>query len=80
VVNTFPHDRSAFTQGWHGRTVFLYEGTGLNGNSSIRKVELETGKVLKLHTLPGQYFGEGITIFQDRIIQLTWRSRGGLRV
>lgn len=77
VVNTYPHDRGAFTQGLAWENGFLYEGTGLNGNSSIRKVELETGKVLKLHTLPGQYFGEGITIFQDRIIQLTWRSRVG---
>ncbi len=75
VVNTFPHDRGAFTQGLVWEDGFLYEGTGLNGNSSLRKVELETGNVLKRHVLPGQYFGEGLTIFQDRIIQLTWRSR-----
>jgi len=77
VVNTFPHDRGAFTQGLVWEDGFLYEGTGLNGNSSIRKVDLETGTVLKRHFLPGQYFGEGLTIFQDRIIQLTWRSRVG---
>lgn len=77
IVNTYPHDRGAFTQGLVWEDGFLYEGTGLNGNSSIRKVELETGVVLKRHVLPGQYFGEGLTIFQDRIIQLTWRSRIG---
>jgi glutamine cyclotransferase len=77
VVNTFPHDRGAFTQGLVWEDGFLYEGTGLNGNSSLRKVDLETGAVLKQHVLPGQYFGEGITVYQGRIIQLTWRSRTG---
>jgi glutamine cyclotransferase len=77
VVNTYPHDRGAFTQGLVWEDGFLYEGTGLNGNSSLRMVELETGNVLKRRILPGQYFGEGITIFQGRIMQLTWRSRTG---
>ena len=77
IVNTFPHDRGAFTQGLVFDDGFLYEGTGLNGNSSVRRVALETGEVLKMQTLPGQYFGEGITILQERIIQLTWRSRTG---
>ncbi len=77
VVNTYPHDRAAFTQGLVWEDGFLYEGTGLNGNSSLRMVELETGNVLKRRLLPGQYFGEGITIFQGRIMQLTWRSRTG---
>lgn len=77
VVNTYPHDRGAFTQGLVWDDGFLYEGTGLNGSSSVRKVELETGKVLKRHLLADQYFGEGLTVFQDRLIQLTWRSRTG---
>jgi glutamine cyclotransferase len=77
VVNTYPHDRGAFTQGLVWENGFLYEGTGLNGNSSVRKLDLETGQVLKRRLLPGQYFGEGITIYQERIIQLTWRSRTG---
>lgn len=77
IVNTFPHDRGAFTQGLVFDDGFLYESTGLNGNSSLRKEVLETGEVIKIHALPGQYFGEGITIFQDKIVQLTWRSRTG---
>jgi glutamine cyclotransferase len=78
VVNTYPHDREAFTQGLIWEDSFLYEGTGLRGRSSLRKVELETGQVVQLYELPPQYFGEGITIYGDRIYQLTWQSRVGL--
>lgn len=74
VVNVYPHDRNAFTQGLVFENGVLYESTGLYGHSTIRRVELETGKILQLHTLPNQFFGEGITIFDDRIIQLTWQS------
>ncbi|MDD4877124.1 MAG: glutaminyl-peptide cyclotransferase, partial [Dehalococcoidales bacterium] len=56
----------------------LYEGTGLIGRSSLRKVELETGKILQLYNLPEKYFGEGITVYKDTIIQLTWKSNTGL--
>ena len=77
VVKTFPHDPKAFTQGLVFEDGFLYEGTGLNGQSEIRKVELETGKVLQSYKLPNEYFGEGITIYGDRIIQLTYLSRVG---
>jgi glutamine cyclotransferase len=57
------------------RDGFLYESTGShNGNSTLRKVDLETGKVLKVHTLPSQYFGEGLTLWREKLIQLTWRS------
>lgn len=56
---------------------FLYEGTGLYGQSTLRKTQLETGKVLQLHDLPADVFGEGITIFGDRLIQLTWKSQLG---
>ena len=77
VVHTYPHDALAFTQGlqyWNG---YLYEGTGLEEQSSIRKVALESGEVLQKRDLPGQYFGEGIVIWKDRLIEITWRSQVG---
>ena len=77
VVNTFPHDPEAFTQGLVFHDGRLYEGTGLRGQSSVRIVELETGEITKIHRLPSEYFGEGITIHGDRIIQVTWESRVG---
>ena len=77
VVHTYPHDRNAFTQGLVFENGFLYEGTGLYGSSTLRRVELETGKILQMHQLPSQLFGEGITIFGDKIIQLTWKSNLG---
>ncbi len=55
----------------------MYEGTGLYGQSTLRKTQLETGKVLQLHDLPADVFGEGITVFGDRLIQLTWKSQLG---
>ena len=75
VVNAFPHDKNAFTQGLAFCDRELYEGTGLNGFSSIRRVELATGTVLQQHDLPWRYFGEGITLWGDKLIQLTWMSR-----
>jgi glutamine cyclotransferase len=72
IINTYPHDETAFTQGLVIDGEVLYEGTGLYGNSSLRRVELETGEILQLYALPPQYFGEGITIFDNKIIQLTW--------
>ena len=77
IVSTYPHDNGAFTQGLVFKDDVIYEGTGLYGESSLRKVELETGRVLKSYDLPEQYFGEGITVFQDTIIQLTWKSKKG---
>jgi len=77
VINSFPHDPDAFTQGLLYRNDAMYEGTGLYGESSLRKVDLETGAVLKIRNLNSQYFGEGITIYDDRIIQLTWRDHVG---
>jgi glutamine cyclotransferase len=74
VENTYAHDPEAFTQGLIYADGVLYEGTGLYGESSLRKVELETGTVLKKHDLPAQYFGEGITAFQDTLFQLTWTN------
>src|SRR4030042_488797 len=77
VINTYIHDRDAFTQGLVYEDGVLYEGTGLKGRSSLREVELETGKVLQKLDLAAQYFGEGITIWGDEIIQLTWQSHVG---
>ncbi len=77
VVKSFPHDPNAFTQGLEYRDGFLYEGTGLKGQSSLRRVKLETGEVLQKTNLDSFYFGEGITVFTDRILQLTWQSEIG---
>lgn len=77
IVNTFAHDPNAFTQGLVWDNGYLYEGTGLAGKSTLRKVELETGKVVQSINLPVKYFGEGITIFKDKIIQLTYLSKVG---
>ncbi|NES23814.1 MAG: glutaminyl-peptide cyclotransferase [Symploca sp. SIO3E6] len=77
IVQTYPHDPEAFTQGLIYHDGVLYEGTGLRGRSSLRRVELATGKVLQLHPLSRRYFGEGITLWQNRIIQLTWTSGTG---
>jgi glutamine cyclotransferase len=74
VVNVYPHDQSAFTQGLVFEEDMLYEGTGLYGDSTLRRVDLETGIVSQIHDLPDQFFGEGITVFYDKIIQLTWKS------
>ncbi|MBK9170180.1 MAG: glutaminyl-peptide cyclotransferase [Bryobacterales bacterium] len=75
VVNVYPHDPGAFTQGLAYRGGFLYEGTGLHGKSVIRRVELTTGRVLQQALLPARYFGEGIALWKDRLIQLTWQSQ-----
>jgi glutamine cyclotransferase len=77
VVNVYPHDSDAFTQGLVIDDGVLYEGTGLTGKSSLRRVDLETGDVLQMHELSSNLFGEGITVFGDKIIQLTWQSEIG---
>jgi glutamine cyclotransferase len=77
ILNTYPHDQKAFTQGLVFEDGYLYEGTGIQGESTLRKVELETGKVLKVYHLPTQFFGESVTIWEDTLIQLTWQSRIG---
>jgi glutamine cyclotransferase len=74
VVRSYPHDTNAYTQGLLYHDGVLYEGTGRNGYSSIRKVKLETGEVLKVRALDARYFGEGIVVWKDRLIQLTWQS------
>ncbi len=77
VVNAYAHDTGAFTQGLVFDSGFLFEGTGRYGESSLRKVDLKTGKVLQKIELPSQYFGEGIADYGDRIIQLTWQTGVG---
>jgi len=77
VVNTYPHDRNAYTQGLAFEDGFLYEGTGLRGRSTLRRVDLVTGDILQIHNLPAQFFGEGVTIYENKIIQLTWKSNVG---
>ena len=74
VVRVYSHDPNAFTQGLQYVDGFLYEGTGLNGRSSIRRVKLETGEVLQKRDIAEAYFGEGITVWKTELIQLTWRS------
>ena len=77
VINAYPHDRSAFTQGLEFHNGFLYEGTGLNGKSSLRKVRIDTGEVLQKLDLSAEYFGEGITLVGNEIVQLTYQSQIG---
>lgn len=77
IINSNPHDPDAFTQGLVYENNTLYESTGLNGKSSLRKVDLETGKILQIRNLPSKYFGEGVTVFENKIIQLTWKSKIG---
>jgi len=78
IINIYPHDKEAYTQGLEYRNGYLYEGTGRKGTSFIRKVELETGKTLQQKDLDAAYFGEGITIFNNKIYQLTWQSGIGI--
>lgn len=77
IVRTFPHDSSAFTQGLAYRDGFLYEGTGINGQSSLRKVRLETGEVVQRVDLSPEFFGEGIALVKNEVVQLTWQSQTG---
>lgn len=77
IINTYPHDANAFTQGLEFYNGNLYESTGRNGQSTIRKVNLETGEVLQSSDLDIDYFGEGITALNNKLYQLTWQSKKG---
>lgn len=77
VVHVYPHDPTAFTQGLEFRDGFLYEGTGLEGRSTLRKDDLQTGKVLQDAKLDAALFGEGITVLKGRVTQLTWQAHKG---
>ncbi len=74
VVNVYPHDTAAYTQGLIYRDGFLFESTGLNGQSTLRKVKLETGAIVQQHRLDQPYFGEGLAAWKEQLVQLTWRS------
>jgi glutamine cyclotransferase len=74
IINVYPHDRTAFTEGLVYDGKILYESTGLYDNSTLRQVDLTTGRILKLYRLPDEFFGEGLTLWKDQLIQLTWQS------
>jgi glutamine cyclotransferase len=77
VVREYPHDRAAFTQGLIVRDGFLYESTGQYGQSTLRKVELETGRVVQRRPIDAMYFAEGLTAVGRRLLQLTWKANVG---
>jgi glutaminyl-peptide cyclotransferase len=77
VVRTYPHDTSAYTEGFFYLDGYFYEGTGNIGASTIRKVDMNTGKVLQKADLPPPDYGEGIVAWKNRLIQLTWQSHHG---
>jgi len=77
IINTYPHDPEAFTQGLTLSEGRLYEGTGLKGRSSLKEVNLRTGKTIRSYQLDPQLFGEGITLHGNKIIQITWLSKLG---
>jgi glutamine cyclotransferase len=74
VVKVYPHDPEAYTQGLIYRDGFLYESTGLNGRSSLRKVRLETGQVVQQRRVDQAHFAEGLADWKDSLVQLTWQS------
>jgi glutaminyl-peptide cyclotransferase len=77
VVKSYPHDPKAYTQGLEYSGGVLYEGTGMKGQSGVRKVDLETGKVIQELKIHPQYFGEGITVTAGKLFQVTWKDRAG---
>jgi len=77
IINTFSHDRGGYTQGLQFHKGFLYESTGQFGKSSIRKVNISNGEIIERENLPAHQFGEGMTIVNDKIYQLTWKSFSG---
>ncbi|HUV96931.1 MAG TPA: glutaminyl-peptide cyclotransferase [Acidobacteriaceae bacterium] len=77
IVHVYPHDANAFTQGLVFVNGMLYESTGLRGQSSLRMVDLASGRVLQKHDLAAKYFGEGLTDWQSHLVQLTWQSHLG---
>ena len=77
VIATFPHDTSAFTQGLVFADGQIYESTGLNGESSLRRVDVATGKTLQRIDVPKEYFAEGLALVGDELLQLTWQHKLG---
>jgi glutamine cyclotransferase len=77
IVHTYPHDSEAYTQGLIYRDGFLFESTGLNGRSSLRKVDLDTGRAVRQRAIRSDYFAEGLTDWGGHLVQLTWQSHVG---
>ena len=77
IINTYPHDTNAYTQGLEYHNGYLYETTGKRGESTLRKVDIKTGKVLQKIAIDHKYFGEGMTIFNGKIYWLTWQAKKG---
>jgi glutamine cyclotransferase len=77
VIHSYPHDTDAFTQGLFYDNGVFYEGTGQKTGSSLREVEPETGRIIRQHNLDASLFGEGITLYHDRIYQVTWEDKVG---
>jgi glutaminyl-peptide cyclotransferase len=77
IVNEFNHDQNAYTQGLEIYKKFLFESTGLNGKSSLRKINFNTGEIINMINLEYEYFGEGLTVLNDKIYQLTWKNKIG---
>ncbi len=77
IKNVYKHDVHAYTQGLFYHNGFLYEATGLKGQSTVRKVKLETGEVLQSFAIPKDVFGEGITLYNNKIIQISWEAGRG---
>jgi len=75
IVNSYPHDKGAFTQGLYYKEGIIYEGTGKYGDSDLRKYKLEDGKIINKHELSIRYFGEGITLLDKKIYQSTWKAK-----
>jgi glutaminyl-peptide cyclotransferase len=78
VVHAYPHDQEAFTQGLIFVDGYLYESTGIEGKSSLREEDLETGRILQFHEVPSSYFAEGLTEWGSTLVQLTWQSHVAL--
>ncbi|MEA1887769.1 MAG: glutaminyl-peptide cyclotransferase [Bacteroidota bacterium] len=77
VVNMYPHDETAYTQGLVYHNGYLYESTGREGRSTLRKVEIKSGDILKIHNLESKFFGEGLDVYKGRLFQLTWKNNVG---
>ncbi|MEP6898832.1 MAG: glutaminyl-peptide cyclotransferase [Rhodanobacter sp.] len=77
VVHVYPHDTGAYTEGLFYKDGFFYESTGEAGESTVRKVDLQSGETVQRYNLPSQYFGEGIIDWKDRLVQLTWQTQIG---
>ena len=77
IIDEFSHDQKAYTQGLEIYENFLFESTGLNGKSSLRKINLNTGEIINMINLEYEYFGEGLTVLNDKIYQLTWKNKIG---